>query len=173
MKWEPGLLFLHFGYCHPDKDWIMCVKEFPHVYKKDWFYNEYNAKLATVIDKSPMVMPGVFDSPVFGYISFDRLSGGSQTLILANMIPDRHYPLNYLGENCMDMLYELTCLHEVHFVFNDYMPLINANQKIYVPEKDVLLTTPREFKDWGYDNPVKDLSMDDEDEEDDVDDEDY
>lgn len=144
--WEPGTVYLHMGM----KD-VPCIEDVPAgfamLYKKDWFENKFNERVVKEVDRTPMVLPGVFDSPWLGYINHLQISGGAKALVLLNTVPDIKVPIAAMGDNCCDLLYELSLLKPLHLCYEGYLPKFHSNQKILDVDNSLVFNA-NEAWDW-------------------------
>lgn len=143
--WKPGLLFLHMGYS--PECVLSSTAAFANSYKPDWFKDDYNVRCVESIDKMSMIVTGVFHSDFWGNVSYDKISGGAKALITANMTDRYIQPLSNLGDNCVELLYELTRKKEVHFYYQSYLPKFLPEQEI-LDISTGLVFNGREAWDW-------------------------
>ena len=144
--WEPGLIFLHKGYNYPGTS-LSSKASYKLNYEKHWFEDPFNIKCVTEIDKMKMLMPGIFEHDLFGCVNYEQISGGAKTLILLNMVDNIVLPMSQLGDNCADLLYELSLKKPVHLYYEVYLLHFNPKQKVlYFETGDVF--TEEEASYW-------------------------
>ena len=134
---------------------------------KDTWIDEFASKVILDIDKTRVISSRIVDSPIFGVVDIQRISGGSKSLILLNHLDELKSTLpeeerciifssTLFGDNCTKWLVELShkmdieiCLRhplkfskdaEFHAVFIEVWKEV-FNEKQY---KEFLLSTEYE-----------------------------
>lgn len=80
---------------------------FKNVYEEKWILEPLSREMIADIDHSTVLGNGVIDSPVLGKIPPVSLSGGVQTLILIEHVPDRIFNASACGDNCAKWLLKI------------------------------------------------------------------
>ena len=80
---------------------------FKNVYEEKWILEPLSREMIADIDHSTVMGNGVIDSPVLGKIPPVSLSGGVQTLILIEHVPDRIFNASACGDNCAKWLLKI------------------------------------------------------------------
>ena len=80
---------------------------FKNTVQDEWITDSLSVEMILDVDKSKVVGPHVIDSPVLGGIPPERLSGGVQTLILINNVPDKVFNASGCGDNCAKWLLKI------------------------------------------------------------------
>ena len=62
---------------------------FQNVYEDKWITDDFAREVIRKVDKSEVLDKQAIQSPVFGIISPERLSGGTKTLLLMKNMPDQ------------------------------------------------------------------------------------
>ena len=81
---------------------------FKNVYEDAWIVDPFNMEMIRDVDDSTVLASGVIDSPVFGKIPPERLSGGVKTLMLIRMMPEKAFHASQCGDNCAPWLLKMT-----------------------------------------------------------------
>ena len=95
------MLRIYFGDC---ADALYGPTWFKYNYDPSWFKDELVQAMVREIDHTEYIDDSVFDSPVLGKISPERLSGGVKTLIMIYKMPDKVFDATSCGANCAHML---------------------------------------------------------------------
>lgn len=87
-----------------------------------WFDDKRVEDIVLSIDKTQHVKGNIFESPYLGTISFDQLSGGAKSTILAVM-GNKPYiiPVSKFGDNCWPMLHKY-CKDKLVILFDNNLP---------------------------------------------------
>ncbi len=80
---------------------------FKNNYKPEWLKDDLVQKMIEDVDQSKYVDGLVIDSPVFGPIPPEKLSGGVQTLIMIYERPDLIFDATSCGQNCAKWIVEI------------------------------------------------------------------
>lgn len=97
--------------------------------------NPLIAEAIWTVDRTKYLGPDQCDSPIFGRMSFDRLSGTCKTLICMLTAPYFFFKSSWMGDNAAPVLekiakeqdVQLLCVHNFHFT---------DTQEIYFPQYD-------------------------------------
>lgn len=81
---------------------------FDHWYDSNWLVKDLSKEIIKVVDKSEVIGPNLIQSPVFGAISPDRLSGGTKTLILIDNDNEHIFNATHCGNNCAPYLLKIS-----------------------------------------------------------------
>lgn len=73
---------------------------FKNSYEPEWFDSDLAKQIVWDVDKSKVLSGQCIESPVFGQIPPERLSGGVKTLLLMLNEPDRVFNASTCGDNC-------------------------------------------------------------------------
>ena len=113
------MLYLHYNEPYADEMWSL-TKSFSRVCETKWFEHPLVPRIIAHVDQTEMIGPRIFESPVFQCIGPDMLSGGVQTLIKMINQPEKHYPMELLGDNCAEPLEWIAKEMDVHVIFMLY-----------------------------------------------------
>lgn len=80
---------------------------FDEFFEDSWTDNEWAKRVLKEIDKSTFIYPKLINSPYFGDVPYQWISGGSKQLILMNAVPNVVYDGDNMGDNCWPLLLEL------------------------------------------------------------------
>lgn len=80
---------------------------FDHWYDPNWLVKDLSKEIIKSVDKSEVIGPNLIQSPVFGAMSPDRLSGGTKTLILIDNDDEHIFNAIYCGDNCAKYLLKI------------------------------------------------------------------
>ena len=83
------------------------VVYFKNAYEDEWITAPLSRKMIKDVDLSTVLDSGVIDSPVFGKIPPERLSGGVKTLILIDNEPEKVFYASACGDNCAKWLLKI------------------------------------------------------------------
>lgn len=105
------MIYIQYGTINADnapRQYLWQIDNYFDAYFEDiWMQDGWAKKVLETIDKSKLVAPKIIDSPVFGVVPYQWISGGSKLLILMNMVQDIVYDGDNLGDNCWPLLLEL------------------------------------------------------------------
>lgn len=117
-------------------------KAFQTRYKREWALNKFTKRIIEEVDKAAYIAPNVCESEVYGTFSLDKASGGSKCLIyLANKYPGI-LPIEFLGDNCAELLRDISNEVDCHIWYNWAFKFAD-NQVAYFPEYDETYTGHR------------------------------
>lgn len=94
-------------------------------YEDEWFEDSFVKRIVMEVDKSEVISANLIISPVLGAISPERISGGSKILIMLLKEPEIPQWGSSCGDNCMDLMLEISKLHDVTVKFShcpNYFP---------------------------------------------------
>lgn len=80
---------------------------FQNVYEDEWITDDFAREVIRKVDKSEVLDKQAIQSPVFGIISPERLSGGTKTLLLMKNMPDQVFNASICGDNCAPFILKL------------------------------------------------------------------
>ena len=80
---------------------------FDHWYDPNWLVKDLSKEIIKAVDKSEVIGPNLIQSPVFGAMSPDRLSGGTKTLILIDNDDEHIFNATHCGNNCVPYLLKI------------------------------------------------------------------
>lgn len=86
---------------------ISTSKYFNNSYTDDWL-DDWAKKVISQVDRSTLISSGLVDSPVLGPITIREISGGAKALITMNSDNSVISNANSCGENCAELLAELS-----------------------------------------------------------------
>ena len=119
---------------------------FKNNYAPDWFKDAFVQNMILGVDKSKYVDGLVIESPVFGAIPPEKLSGGVQTLIMIYERPDLVFDATSCGDNCAKWLLEIGKRKDVTVNLNYLMHLEReAEFEVYVENTGETISTPEQY----------------------------
>ena len=80
---------------------------FDHWYDPNWLVKDLSKEIIKSVDKSEVIGQNLIQSPVFGAMSPDRLSGGTKTLILIDNDDEHIFNATHCGNNCAPYLLKI------------------------------------------------------------------
>lgn len=80
---------------------------FKYNYEEEWFEDELVKEMVRDVDRSEVMSAHSIDSPVFGLIAPERLSGGVKALIIMYKEPDLIVNASSCGNNCAKWILEI------------------------------------------------------------------
>lgn len=80
---------------------------FNFTYDDDWLLSDFAREVIRKVDKSEVLDRGAVQSPVFGIIPPERLSGGTKTLLLIWNCPDIVCNASTCGDNCAPFILKM------------------------------------------------------------------
>ncbi len=105
-------------------------------WEKDWIEDELSVKMIRDIDKSEVLAGGVIDSPVFGLMPPERLSGGVKTLILINNVCDEVFNASACGNNCAKWLVQIGNMKDITINLKHFMHFGNMEFDAHILNGD-------------------------------------
>ena len=90
-----------------EQDIISTSKYFNNAYTEEWL-DDWARRVIREIDKSELVSEGLVQSPVLGPITIREISSGAKALILMNADNSVISNANSCGDNCAELLAELS-----------------------------------------------------------------
>ncbi|MCM1221736.1 MAG: DUF4869 domain-containing protein [Lachnospiraceae bacterium] len=139
MNTKQSKIILHMGEFDSSPEEVYVDSAFRRIHKGFWLTSDYGRKVIKEIDKSEVLGEHVILSPILGSIAPEWLSGGAKTLIAAYFNKDKVYPLENLGDNCMQMLYEGALDGPTHWYYTGYIPSFADGQLIQIKDTDIVL----------------------------------
>ena len=119
---------------------------FKYNYDPKWLADPLVQEMIQDVDKSTYLGGLVIDSPVFGPISPDRLSGGVQTLIMIYERPDLVFDATSCGGNCAKWLLKIGSLKDVTVNLNYLMHFDELEPfEIFLGNEERILHTNKEY----------------------------
>lgn len=122
------------------KDCIIDVnKYFNFRKKKDWFNEESVKKIIKGIDDTIAVKDEYLESPVFGGMAPERLSGGCKAVIMLDVIDNINIYATKCGDNCAKYIQEIaeskdiriTLHHPMIFGDDVHAVFIDSNKEVH------------------------------------------
>lgn len=105
------MIYIQFGKINTDtspRQYLWQIDSyFDGYFEDDWMKDGWAKRVIKEIDRSDLVAPKILDSPVFGIIPYQWISGGAKLLIMMNNIQDIVYDGDNLGDNCWPLFLEL------------------------------------------------------------------
>lgn len=137
------MLYIYFG----DMDKVNYGPSwFRNNYNLEWLKDEFVQKMIEDVDKSKYIDGYVIDSPVFGPMPPEKLSGGVQTLIMIYQRPDLIFDATSCGQNCAKWLVEIGKKKDVTVNLNYLMHLEEVDGfEAYIDNENKLLSTPKDY----------------------------
>lgn len=80
---------------------------FKYSFDLEWFQDPFVQEMIMDVDKSRYIAGGVIESSVLGPIPPEKLSGGVQTLIMIDKMPQKIFDATSCGPNCAKWLIEI------------------------------------------------------------------
>lgn len=119
---------------------------FKNNYKTEWLEDPFVQEMIKDVDKSSYVSGFVIDSPVFGPIPPERLSGGVQTLIMIYERPDLVFDATSCGQNCAKWLLEIGKKKDVTVNLNYIMHLEEIPDfEVFIENDNIVASTPKDY----------------------------
>lgn len=119
---------------------------FKYNYEPEWLEDTLVQEMILDVDKSKYIGGLVIESPVFGPISPDRLSGGVQTLIMIYKRPDLVFDATSCGGNCAKWLLKIGSVQDVTVNLQYLMHFESLEPfEIYLDNEGRLLRTAKEY----------------------------
>ena len=116
--------------------------------KKEWFNRDDVKSVILRVDKTIAVKDEYLESPVFGGMSPDRLSGGCKALILM-MVQDRPVYATKCGDNCVPSILEIAQRKELYICLHHAMPFPDKFDAI-MEDSGKAVSTRWDFLDEYY-----------------------
>ena len=95
---------------------------FRYNYETKWFDDSFVEKMIKEIDGNDHIRDDIFESPVLGTITADRLSGGVKVLIMLYEMPEFQMWGSSCGDNCNDFIVEISKMHDIHLKYS-HLPI--------------------------------------------------
>ncbi len=119
---------------------------FKNNYRTEWLQDEFVREMIEDVDKSRYVDGYVIDSPVFGPIPPERLSGGLQTLIVIYQRPDLIFDATSCGQNCAKWLLNIGRKKDVTVNLNYLMHLEEIpGFEVYIENENRMISKPEDY----------------------------
>lgn len=80
---------------------------YDNIFIDRWITKPLSREMIQAVDKSEVIDERAILSPIFGYISPTRLSGGVKTLILIDNDPAHVFDVTNCGDNCAKWLLKI------------------------------------------------------------------
>jgi hypothetical protein len=143
------MLYIHFN--APD-DTIFDVNYFFNSRKnKDWFNRQDVKDIIKNIDNTIAVKDEYMESPVFGGMSPDRLSGGCKAVILM-LIQDRPIYATKCGNNCVNDILKIAETKDLHICLHNCM-LFPKEFNAFIVDTGKMVHSRKEYMHEYYNNP--------------------
>lgn len=119
----------------------------------EWFDDPRVEDIVLTIDKTRHIKGNVFESPVLGTITFDQLSGGAKSTILALMGTEPYiFPISRFGDNCWEVIHKYCGKDKLVLFFDDNVPEFdNGVPEFHFMDGSVARDT-LEYIECRYDN---------------------
>lgn len=132
---------------------------FNSLYEKSWFENPTVVKIAEGVDGVKHVMEDIFEHETFGKFLATQLSGGAKILILAylGILPDKAYPLSWLGDNCYEWLKVIPEEQDITFDADCMIPPFCSYVNFTIKATGEVIDSERKYF-WGY-NKYRDFNV--------------
>ena len=86
---------------------------FKHSFEPEWLDSDFVKDMVQDVDKCRVVSPYCIESPVFGQIAPERLSGGVKGLILLFYDSDFYPDMSVFGNNCVKWLARRSFMRDI------------------------------------------------------------
>lgn len=116
----------------PEKCIEMIDGYFDHYKKTEWFSNPDVVRVIKEIDNTDVEREQVLISPVFGYMSPDRLSTGCKAVILMIVQNIAVVRATSCGDNCGAVIYELSKTRDIHILLEYIMDFPYDFEAVFV-----------------------------------------
>lgn len=120
--------------------------EFSYVFKREWLFNAFNKKCITIIDRA------IIDTSLFMYNEFNELIGpenlstGCKSLMLLNNDNSLMIPLEFMGDNCFDLLCELSEENDIRVCSSNPRRLFKHGfKKVFIVNTNKIITNGLDF----------------------------
>ena len=118
---------------------------FKNSYQESWLDDEMIQKAVLAIDKSKVINGRTIESPVFGIMSPDRLSGGVKTIILMYHNPDMVFNASTCGDNCAKWIIKIARKKDIMITLYHTMLFPDRNFEAYIANEDVVVDSFDEY----------------------------
>ena len=119
---------------------------FKNNYKTEWLQDEFVQEMILDVDKSRYIDGYVIDSPVFGPIPPERLSGGLQTLIVIYKRPGLVFDATSCGQNCAKWLVDIGKKIDVTVNLNYLMHIEEVpGFEVYIENERKTVSSPEDY----------------------------
>jgi hypothetical protein len=118
--------------------------------KKEWFNRPEVKKIIKDIDNSDAIKDEYIESPVFGGMSPQSLSGGCKAVILMEVLEHPHIYGTKCGDNCVPSILEIASRKNVILTLHHTM-VFPEEFEAYLIEYDKVIHSRKEFIDEFYD----------------------
>jgi hypothetical protein len=131
------------------KDCIVGVVSYFDGHKeKDWFNRQDVKEVIKGVDNTIAVKDEYLESPVFGGMSPDRLSGGCKALILM-LVTDKMIYATKCGDNCAKYIIEISKTKDLHICLHNCMRFMRDFDAIFEDTGEEIHTF-KEFVEGYY-----------------------
>lgn len=128
------MLYIHTK--KPEKCIVAVDAYFDHHKKTEWFSNPDVVRVIKEIDNTDVEKGQILVSPVFGYMSPDRLSGGCKAVILMIVQDEAVVRATGCGDNCGSLIVEISKDKDVH-IWLQYIMEFPYEMEAIFPESGV------------------------------------
>lgn len=105
------------------------------------------AEVIKDVDECTLLPDMTIDSPLFGNISLDELSGGVKCLLLMYTRPDLILRTGMMGDNCAKSLKRISDASDCH-LFIQHAFKFDPEQRMYFPQYDSVVNGWDEYMDF-------------------------
>ena len=144
------MLYIHVGSDYKDG----CIRNvngyFNRNKKKEWFNREDVKRIIKGIDNTIAVKDEYMESPIFGGMAPERLSGGCKAVILMSVLDNPHIYATKCGDNCVPYIIEVSRNKDVTITLHHCMIFPEDGFDAYIIETGKLIHTRKEFIDEFY-----------------------
>lgn len=144
------MLYIHVGVDVTDD----CIRNvngyFDRNKTKDWFNRDDVKRIIKGIDNTIAVKDEYLESPVFGGMSPDRLSGGCKAVILMAVLDNPHIYATKCGDNCASYILDVAKTKDVTITLRHCMIFPDYEFEAYVFETGNYIHNRKEFINEFY-----------------------
>jgi len=138
------MLNIYFG--NHEKEIYHPALYFKNTYEGEWITSELGKAMILDIDKSEVLGQNIIDSPVFGGIGPERLSGGVKTLLLlAFGDTENYYNASACGDNCANWILKIAKSRDITITLHHILKFVNLNTEIRILNTNEIVTDFRSY----------------------------
>ena len=125
-----------------------CIKD-PNLYfdlhkKKDWFNRTRVKEIIKSIDDTIAVKDEYLESPVFGGMAPERLSGGCKVVIMMEVLDDKSQYATKCGDNCVPEILKIAEYKDLRITLHHPMRFPDKFEALML-DTGVIVHSRREF----------------------------